>query len=619
MVIGIAVFISIMAGVLGGPSASKAAYLYSIPHDFGIVAKDGVNPYYGSLTLSGSTLYGMTSGGGAYNQKNGGNGTIFKINTDGSDYKVLYSFGSVKNDGACPMGSLTLSGSTLYGMTSGGGAYNQKKGGNGTIFKINTDGSDYKVLYSFGSVTNDGAYPMGSLTLSGSTLYGMTASGGACNKKNGGNGTIFKINTDGADYKVLYSFGSVKNDGAYPEADLTLSGSTLYGMTTAGGSSSANIFGSAGDGTIFKIDTNGAGYQVLYRFSNYPKGGACPFGSLTLSGSTLYGMAYAGGADYDQKSGGIGAIFKINTDGTGHEVLYDFGSVANDGAYPISSLTLSASTLYGMTMKGGAYNRNTGGRGTIFKINTDGADYKVLYSFGSVTNDGAYPSGSPALSGYTLYGMTHEGGAYNQKSGGDGIIFSLNTFPSGSLKVTISPPAAVSAGAKWKVDEGSWQSSGHVVQNLSVGTHTVAFNNISSWITPAGQPVSIKNGQTAPATGTYVTFTGTWQGSWASYYSESYGSGSLSANITQSGTTLTGELSVSGTSCGSFQNQLSGTVSGNTATINASDSCNGTPVRLEYTTGVISGNEFSGTWTLYVYVNGDWDYHDSGTFSLSRD
>ena len=71
--------------------------------------------------------------------------------------------------GANPYGSLTLSGSTLYGMTSEGGAY-----GAGTIFQINTDGTGYKVLYSFGSVANDGAYPYGSLTLSGTTLYGMT-------------------------------------------------------------------------------------------------------------------------------------------------------------------------------------------------------------------------------------------------------------------------------------------------------------------------------------------------------------------------------------------------------------------------------------------------------------
>ena len=69
----------------------------------------------GSLTLSGSTLYGMTLSGGA-----NGNGTIFSINTDGSGFQNLFSFSGTNGDN--PHGSLTLSGSTLYGMTSAGGA-----------------------------------------------------------------------------------------------------------------------------------------------------------------------------------------------------------------------------------------------------------------------------------------------------------------------------------------------------------------------------------------------------------------------------------------------------------------------------------------------------------------
>ena len=62
------------------------------------------------------------------------------------NFSVLYSFGSVANDGAYPLGSLTLSGSTFYGMTSGIGDYAD---GSGTIFRINTDGTGYQVLHSF--------------------------------------------------------------------------------------------------------------------------------------------------------------------------------------------------------------------------------------------------------------------------------------------------------------------------------------------------------------------------------------------------------------------------------------------------------------------------------------
>src|SRR5208283_4606079 len=83
LVIGISVFIC-MAGVLGNPSVSQAAY--AILHSFS-GGSDGADPL-GSLTLSWYTLYGMTSGG----DNGGGYGTIFQINTDGTQYQVLHSF-----------------------------------------------------------------------------------------------------------------------------------------------------------------------------------------------------------------------------------------------------------------------------------------------------------------------------------------------------------------------------------------------------------------------------------------------------------------------------------------------------------------------------------------------
>jgi len=70
------------------------------------------------------------NGGPSYNGSPFGDGTIFSIQTDGSDYKDLYNFSGP--DGELPEGSLILSGSTLYGTTSGGGAY-----GDGTVFALN--------------------------------------------------------------------------------------------------------------------------------------------------------------------------------------------------------------------------------------------------------------------------------------------------------------------------------------------------------------------------------------------------------------------------------------------------------------------------------------------------
>src|ERR1039458_534279 len=49
-------------------------------------------------------------------------------------------------------------------------------------------------------------------------------------------------------------------DGAYPEAGLILSGTTLYSTTYSGG-------GSSGDGTVFKINANGTGFRNLHSFT----------------------------------------------------------------------------------------------------------------------------------------------------------------------------------------------------------------------------------------------------------------------------------------------------------------------------------------------------------------
>ena len=69
--------------------------------------------------------------------------------------------------------------------------------------------------------------------------------------------------------------------GLSPYGDLTVSGTTLYGMTPFGGSS--------GDGNVFSIGTNGSGYQNLFSFSG--TNGVLPRGNLILSGTTCYGMS----------------------------------------------------------------------------------------------------------------------------------------------------------------------------------------------------------------------------------------------------------------------------------------------------------------------------------------
>jgi len=73
----------------------------------------------------------------------------------------------------------------------------------------------------------------------------------------------------------------------------------------------------------------------------------------------------------------------------------------------------------------------------------------------------------------------------------------------GSLRVTIDPVDARTSGARWRVDGGSWETSGATLSGLSVGAHTLSFNDVPGWTRPEDQQVTIDGNQTTQASATY--------------------------------------------------------------------------------------------------------------------
>ena len=228
----------------------------------------------------------------------------------------------------------------------------------------------FTTLHSF-TANSDGAAPLAGLLLSGNTLYG-TASGGGTN----GSGTVFSLNTDATGFTMLHSFTALdltthanNSDGGRPEAGLILSGNTLYGTAYVGGTN--------GSGTVFAVNTNGTGFAIVYSFTadfgfeTTNSDGAGPLAALISSGSTLYGTTYYGG------SSGKGTVFAVSTAGTLFTNLYSFTALSNggygtnsDGANPNAGLILSSNTLFGTAFIGG-----TNGNGTVFALNTDGTGF----------------------------------------------------------------------------------------------------------------------------------------------------------------------------------------------------------------------------------------------------
>lgn len=75
----------------------------------------------------------------------------------------------------------------------------------------------------------------------------------------------------------------------------------------------------------------------------------------------------------------------------------------------------------------------------------------------------------------------------------------------GSLRVTISPMAAVTAGAQWRVNSNAWQNSG-VAITLSSGTYTVDYRNVEGWLTPQTVAFDVTNSQAVALTATYYQY-----------------------------------------------------------------------------------------------------------------
>jgi uncharacterized repeat protein (TIGR03803 family) len=487
-------------GALSGRPTQVGSFSFSVTatdtngctgtNSYALIITQGPYSYYsfttangaypaGGLVLSGSTLYGTASQGGDWND-----GAVFKLNTDGTGFTNVFSFAALNFDsgigkytnsgGVYPVAGLILSGDTLYGTADHGGS-----SGVGTVFAVNTNGTGFTSLYNFSGNT-DGAYPDGRLILSSNTLYGTASEGGSAY-----NGTVFTVSANGTGFTNLHSFtadsGSpdyTNSDGANPYPGLVLSGNTLYATAADGGS--------AGNGTVFAINTDGTGFKVLHHFTALDTAtqttnsdGAYPTAGLLLLGDMLYGAASGGG------SSGNGTVFKVNTNGMGFTTLYSFTVTAppyytnSDGGGPAGGLASSGSTLYGAAAYGGSSDN-----GTVFAINTDGTGFRTLYNFEG--NDGSDPYGDLILSDHILYGTTRYGGSLNK-----GVVFSL------SLSVSAPRLTIIAAGGSVVL---TWPANGATF-TLQCTTNLVSP---ASWTNVSPGPVVV-NGQNAvtnPISGT---------------------------------------------------------------------------------------------------------------------
>ena len=407
---------------------SSDGRLYGSSPPFGLfrVNKDG-SDYVQLISSPVKPGIAETTNGWLYGVNDSG---LFRIKKDGTEFEAVEHsqfwdgvYGAALASDGNFFSSKYIQGTDgwLYGMKTGGEATVR-----GFIYKRTLDGTQMSVLRQFtgsarhltwsetNSVLEDGAFPRGRLIeASDGMLYGTTQFGG-----HHGGGTLFRVTKSGEFYEVIRHFSSGPNDGGQPTVEV-IEGNDgrLYGTTSFGGE--------ANQGVVFSLTKTGADFRIIKKFSHNGGKGGSPLGDLfQASDGYLYGTTSRGGSNE------YGTVYRLNSDGSGHTILKSFSFSRSDGGMPLGGVIEGPDrALYGTTSLGGS-----NFSGTIYKLQKDGAGYRILHHFSGGTNDGARPARklTKGSDGY-LYGVTRGGGMGYGSGYGYGVIFRINS--TGSFQV----------------------------------------------------------------------------------------------------------------------------------------------------------------------------------------
>src|SRR5207302_4973319 len=119
------------------------------------------------------------------------------------------------------------------------------------------------------------------------------------------------------------------------------------GNTLFGGIGGCN--GYCGSGVLYRVNTNGTGFQILHKFcsqTNCTDGGG---GALVGVGSdgNLYGASFQGGTgNCGSFYIGCGTLFRVTPSTGAYKVVFNFNSTTDE--FPFSFIPASDGTFYGL-------------------------------------------------------------------------------------------------------------------------------------------------------------------------------------------------------------------------------------------------------------------------------
>ena len=377
------------------PSLAEAGTL-TVLHAF-TGGADGATPWaYNQISTAG-TVFGVTQSGGAACNVGGvpylvGCGTIYKIDSTGAFTTILSFTGDT--GGEKPF-AFELVGSRIFGITMAGGA-----NGNGTLYSVQTNGSDFKVLRNFSATESGTAFP--ALDGAGNIYYNdvdpttQTAS-------------VLKLTHTHAGYaakdytaSTIYSFPA---GVATARRIIVGTNGKLYMVAWSGcNSSTLNC------GQIVSLNPDGSGFTQLLDLSTTNAGNEPQLGRIHNAGITLYSSSGGGANDY-------GAISIFHTRSSSLTTLHVFTALELRGANAPTFDPLG--NLWDESLYGAEDVSPTGGIGTIFEISGKPPvlTIPVVIDFNGSSNYmgpvyGAYGDGGPvwSTSSQALIGTWYAGG-----------------------------------------------------------------------------------------------------------------------------------------------------------------------------------------------------------------
>jgi uncharacterized repeat protein (TIGR03803 family) len=501
------------------PAKAQATYnsLFSFTQPVGSYSFYSLNTSVGLTAGSDGSLYGVSPVGGA-----NGKGCIFTVK--GSGMTDLFDFGGQNSTGVQPAASLVQApNGTLFGATLSGGT------GSGVIFRMNPDGTGYQEIHVFNVSPSpypfaDGAGPYAPPTIGpDGALYGTTYAGGSVSA-----GTVYRMEPDGSSYSILYNFQGGTTDGAQPDCALAVGNDgTLYGATQYGGVPTSAY----AEGTVFAINPDGSNYRIVHSFLGYDAAGFQPVAVIQGQDGALYGESTY---FWDQTYGTnflFGVVWRLDTSGGDIEALHTFGLETGDGFVIAPGLVQATDgTLYGITAytyePNGADSSDTG---AVFAMQPDGGGYSILHDFGSTSGDGFDPGCPPVIGADgALYGATNLG-----STNGYGNVFRISgpglQILSGVIQVPTvygAPGSTIPVTGMFQASDGSTPSGLTIdfqLDGSDLGTATTNANGVATLM--ASLPAKLSkakhtltasfagNHSYAPAAGTgilnYASYAGT--------------------------------------------------------------------------------------------------------------